>query len=554
MSIINASSKASHAKLKQFLDRWPRSAVAGLNLESYSQVGDSDTFTYWLEWGSEDIGVISGAISSAKYGVWSRKTDKEGVSAQYDDNGDYKWAVKYGSNPELVFKKMKAMILDIIDFSVAGNFAAIENIDLNSLVKWKIAFIYSDYQLLPIYKKEWIRKMAKHFEHANYHRAPLFELHQFVLSHKAEEEDFFYFSAHYLTLVNLPIETKYYVIGSKYEDENGGDSGDVFPGMLSKSAVSTGFFWDYDFSALVGAEHSKIEQWARKHIPASTDKFEASLRTMKYFLNLKKGDIIAVKSHGRFNSLTIVGYAVVKEVDGSVYSFGDDDLGHLIHVDFLESGLNIKTGLNYASTIHRIIPGEKEGHFEKIFGSYAITDLIEEFEDEEEYMEPQPDLDEDDDEDDIRDKNEGSFTRSMKESQVVQQVHNTIQNKFARYLKAQFPADRVKTERSRIDIWRRSDDGFFIYEVKPYQTVYACIREALEQLTDYAFSKASKKPTHLIVVGTANPQVKDLKYIEFLRSNLGLPFTYECYSINDNVSVSYPIVSSAVNAHEVVYS
>lgn len=95
--------------------------------------------------------------------------------------------------------------------------------------------------------------------------------------------------------------------------------------------------------------------------------------------------------------------------------------------------------------------------------------------------------------------------------------------------------------------------GFFIYEVKPYQNVYACIRKALGQLTDYAFSKASTKPTHLIVVGTAKPLAKDLKYIEFLRSNLELPFTYECYSVDGDTCISYPIVHSTVNTHNLIY-
>jgi hypothetical protein len=548
MGIIDAGSKVSHAKLQQFLNRWPREAVAGLSLETYSHVGDSDTFTYWLEYGSEEIGVISGSSSMSKYGVWSRKSDTTGRSPRFGENDMHKWEKKYGADPLLAFVKVKTLILEVIDHSAAGKFELIDRVPLNSLIKWKIGFIYSACRLLPIYKSEVVRNLAKHFEHVDYFKAPLSELHQHNLSFKEPEEDIFDFSSRYFIFVNRPSKINYYVIGSKYEDQHGGGSYDVFPEMLIKNAVSTGFFWKYDFSALVGAEHSKIDQWARKNIPASTDKFNASLRTLKYFLNLKKGDIIAVKSHGRFSKLTIVGYAVVKEVNGSVYAFGDGELGHLIHVDFLECGLNIMVGLNYAKTIHRIIPGEKPGHFEKIFGSYAITDLTEEFEDEEEYTEHEPEVEDDYDQDDIRDKNEQSFTRSMKESQVVQQVHNTIQNRFARFLKQRYPADRVKTERSRIDIWRRSDSGFFIYEVKPYQTVYACIREALGQLTDYAFSKASTKPTHLIVVGTAKPQGKDLSYIGFLRSNLGLPFTYECFSMKGNTSISYPVVKNPGSA------
>jgi len=541
MSIVLASPEVSHNKLNQFLERWPKEIVSQLTLENYSQVKDKDTFTYWLEYGSEDIGVISGILSSTKYGVWSRKSDNEGISSLYNANEQYKWAVKYGDNPDAVFQRIKSMILDIIDHSIAGRFQLIDAIDLNSLVKWKIAFIYSGYRLLPIYKRDVIRNLAKHFEHPDYAFAPLSILHQFILSKKGNEEDFFDFSSGYYQIANLPKEgINYYIIGSKYEDQDNDDTYDVFPEMLAKSAISTGFFGQYNLSHLVGEEHSKIDKWVKKNIPVETPKYVSSLRTLKFFLNLKKGDIIAIKSHGRFNKLTIIAYAVVKEINGSVYSYGDGNLGHLVHVDFLESGLNVKAGLTYAETIHHIIPGEREGHFEKIFGTYSLMDSAEVFDDDEGYLEHSTEAD--GGADDIRDKNITPFPRLTKESQLVMQVHNIIQNKFARFLKLRYPNDQIKTERSRIDIWRKNEVGFYIYEIKPYNNAFSCIREALGQLTDYAFSKASKKITYLIVVGVAIPNQKELGYIDFLVSNLGIDFTYECYSMVENKSVSYPLV------------
>jgi len=531
-------------KLKLFLDRWNLENISELSLEQYSQVGNNDTFSYWFEYGSEELGRISGQTSSTKYGIWNRSDDSVGVSKLYTNDGNYKWAVKYGAAPLPAFENIRIYLNQVVECSLAGDFDMIEHIDLHSFLKWKLAFIFSGKKLLPIYDSSVLRNIARHFEYADYAKASLVDLHRYIMGFKGAGEDTFDFAIKYYDLIKAKTERNYYIIGSKYKDGNSGDTVSVFPDMIEKGAISTGFFWGHDFSELVGKEHSVIEQAIRKKIASNSPEFASSLRTFKYLLNLKKGDIIAVKSHGRFNSLTIIGYAEVKEVDGRIYQPFDDDLGHLIHVDFLETHISIKPELTYAETIHRIIPGEREGHFEAIFGNYAIN-----WEDGE-LLEDEPYLEEEDphssaDElgpSDIRDKDVSGFERTIAgRTQLVQQIHNKIQNAYAKYLTVAYPTDEIKTERSRIDIWRKNADGFYIYEVKPYNTAYACIRDALGQLTDYAFSKASSRQTYLVVVGTAVPTKREISYIKFLSDNLGLKFSYDCFSHSTNSAKSYPL-------------
>lgn len=542
MGILTSTAVECGAKLEKFLGRWHAEDIAALELAHYTEVGNNDTLCYWLEYGSEELGIISGQTSMSKYGIWQRKDDKEGVSPAYKDDGVYKWAVKYGDDPIAVFGKIKKHLNEIVACARSGDFELIDNIDLHSFAKWKLAFIFSQDRLLPIYNSKILRWIACHFELHDYGTAPMSKLHKHILSFKDPDENIFDFAVKYYWMAKNQPDRNYYLIGSKYEDGNSKDTVDVFPDMIEKSAVSTGFFWDHDFSDLVGKDHSQIDKAIRKRISAATDKFDASLRTFKHFLNLKKGDIVAVKSHGRFNKLTIIGYAEVKEVDGKVYQSGDDDLGHLINVEFLETNIAIKTGLTYAETIHKITPGERQGHFEAIFGSYAVTRTDDGFLEEQVYLEEGDSFDDDEIGDsDIRDKDTSTFARTIASTtQVVKQIHNTIQNEYARYLQSTFPGEEIKTERSRIDIWRKNTTGFYIYEVKPYNTAYACIREALGQLTDYAFSKASSKPTYLTVVGTAKPTPREEKYIRFLGDNLGLKFSYECFSLSEKTSVSYP--------------
>jgi hypothetical protein len=41
----------------------------------------------------------------------------------------------------------------------------------------------------------------------------------------------------------------------------------------------------------------------------------------------------------------------------------------------------------------------------------------------------------------------------------------------------------------------------WLYEVKPFENVIACLREATSQLLEYSYRFARSKPTNLVIVG-----------------------------------------------------
>jgi hypothetical protein len=288
MSIVTSDPQVSHAKLAAFLARWPLGAVEAMTLVQYSQAKQGDTFTWWLEPGSTEIGVIGGNTTAKKFGIWSRASDNEGSASYIMVDENYKWFKKYGGDPQTAFSTVRELILQVIRFAQAGEFSRIDHIDIDSLVRWKIAFIYSNYRLLPVYKQSIIPMVAKHFEHPDYTGAPMSELHQFILTQKPTDEDFFDFSSKYYQIATSEPERNFYIIGSKYGDNNGNDNIDVFPHMLEKSVVATGFFWNYDFTKLVGSDHHTIGRWMSKNIPATEEKWDASARTLKYFSEPEK--------------------------------------------------------------------------------------------------------------------------------------------------------------------------------------------------------------------------------------------------------------------------
>lgn len=52
-------------------------------------------------------------------------------------------------------------------------------------------------------------------------------------------------------------------------------------------------------------------------------------RYYRLLMQIKEGDIVAVKSHGTHNQLTIIAYATIVKRNGSVYSYMPNQLGIL---------------------------------------------------------------------------------------------------------------------------------------------------------------------------------------------------------------------------------
>ncbi|GAA0756129.1 AAA family ATPase [Ideonella azotifigens] len=152
-----------YAMWDQFLARWPLKSLGEMTLQQYTQAGDKDSFTNWLETGTEDLGSMWGG-SSFKFGVYSRKNQ----SAKTDGEGlrytqDYAWLNKYGETPEVAFREVRTAIVQVAEAASRGDLAAIDEVDLGTVTKWKIAFLYQDRAhpcVLPIFKRESLQSLV----------------------------------------------------------------------------------------------------------------------------------------------------------------------------------------------------------------------------------------------------------------------------------------------------------------------------------------------------------------------------------------------------------
>lgn len=75
----------------------------------------------------------------------------------------YSWLKSYGENRIVAFNKIRTDILNIVELAEKGKFQQINHIALPNLFKWKIAFLYSNERIIPIFRSEVLFKIAHHF-------------------------------------------------------------------------------------------------------------------------------------------------------------------------------------------------------------------------------------------------------------------------------------------------------------------------------------------------------------------------------------------------------
>lgn len=155
------NTELSREILRKFLERWDIETIKSMDLKQYVSVGDKDTFCQWLETKTRALGSIKG-INSSKFGIYKRSDPNANPKNLVNDNL-YSWQRYYGENRKEAFENVKAEILKIIDYSEKGDFDKIDDLHLTLFVKWKIAYLYSNERLIPIFKKAVLHKIAEHY-------------------------------------------------------------------------------------------------------------------------------------------------------------------------------------------------------------------------------------------------------------------------------------------------------------------------------------------------------------------------------------------------------
>lgn len=149
-------------RYNSFQERFPIEKLEEMTLEEYTNLDRSDSFCYWIESRTGSLGSFWGG-SSFKFGIYRYK-DTRVVS---DDK--YAWyRLLKSDSAEDAFIKIRNTVVKIANAARTGDFEVIDGVEeLGPSYKWKIAFLYSDFRLIPIYRREYLVGAAEAMGIAN---------------------------------------------------------------------------------------------------------------------------------------------------------------------------------------------------------------------------------------------------------------------------------------------------------------------------------------------------------------------------------------------------
>ncbi len=153
---------SEHHKLnEEFLKKFPLEKLKDMTLEQYTNLNRSDSFCYWMEFKTKILGSVGGS-NSYKFGIFRyNQKPKDSSSILYDDK--YTWWAYLGNTASEAFEKVKKAIVIAAESGRNGNLNDIEaiNNEIGPMIKWKIAFIYSNETIIPYYSFDRLRVIGE---------------------------------------------------------------------------------------------------------------------------------------------------------------------------------------------------------------------------------------------------------------------------------------------------------------------------------------------------------------------------------------------------------
>ena len=174
---------------RQFLERFPLASLPTMPLETYTNLERSNSFCYWLESITSELGSIWGG-SAYKFYIfeYNQNRNQEKKNGKYLRDGKYTWLTSIGDNRDAAYDVVRFRINQIATEANNGNFSAIDDIMIGDVVKWKIAYLYSNDRLIPIYSREMLVKFATIYGMEDAKSKKISELQAFLMEKKGEED------------------------------------------------------------------------------------------------------------------------------------------------------------------------------------------------------------------------------------------------------------------------------------------------------------------------------------------------------------------------------
>lgn len=185
----------------RFLEKFPLESLKDMPLEVYTNLNKQDSFCYWLESELYRLGSIWGG-SSYKFGIYKYQKKPDNPSVVVSDD-EYAWYKFYGANNRSdAYSIVLDSVIKIATAAKEGRFTDIDNIKtFGDVYKWKIAFLYSNKKLIPIYQRGMIEEVSMKMGYENPKKAKISELQSFLYEKKGDK-DFFEYYDYLLSLID----------------------------------------------------------------------------------------------------------------------------------------------------------------------------------------------------------------------------------------------------------------------------------------------------------------------------------------------------------------
>lgn len=187
--------KKGKEERERFLDYWNLDKVKSLNLEDYNNNEKENAFCYWIESKTTNAGSIWGG-SSYKFGIYKRANLQQSKpNSKYSTDGEYGWYTRYGGSKDEAWAFTKEKVVSIVEYALEGKFQQLNQVDFGEGVKWKIAYLFNNEAVLPIYKKEMLETIAHGYGVQEPRKLKFYQLQQEILKHKDKGQDNLDFAA-----------------------------------------------------------------------------------------------------------------------------------------------------------------------------------------------------------------------------------------------------------------------------------------------------------------------------------------------------------------------
>ncbi len=151
--------------VKRFLKRWPYESLSSMTLSDYASTSFNGSFCYWLEEITKDIGSLWGGlvvnfVVNEHGGLICENTPNRMRDEVYEWNESFDV-----STAEEAFGVVWSNVMLVAQYAREGRFDEIPKVNLPcNFLRWKVAFLYADYQLIPLFDLNILRSLAKRLD------------------------------------------------------------------------------------------------------------------------------------------------------------------------------------------------------------------------------------------------------------------------------------------------------------------------------------------------------------------------------------------------------